>query len=61
MKKLRETQICGISATIRSRHFVFPFLNINVKTEKYETVVSPLFLVDMQPGPSHEEAAEGTT
>jgi hypothetical protein len=61
MKRLRETHICGIWATIWSRKFVFPFLNINLKTEKYEAVISPWFLMDMKPGPSHEEAAERKT
>jgi hypothetical protein len=38
-----------------------PFLNITLKTETYEAIVSPLFLVGMKPGPSYEEAAEGKT
>jgi len=29
--------------------------------EKYEVIISLLFLVGMKPGPSHEEAAEGKT
>jgi hypothetical protein len=60
-KKLRDTQSCGISATIRSRNFVFPFLNTNLKTENKKEKVSLLFLVGMKPDPSHEEAAEGKT
>ena len=38
-----------------------PLLNIDLKMEKQEDVVSPLFLVGMKPGPSHGEAAEGKT
>jgi len=41
--------------------FCLPFPQYKLKTEKYEAVISPLFLVDMKPGPSHEETAERKT